>query len=89
MSSTKVRIFTLILSALAGSFLSLTAAADYLSAELRQRVEDLKQSARTTVTTPANIDQRARTLLEWANVYSLEGGITPVELPLNAGMITE
>jgi len=51
-------------------------------------VEDLKQLAQATVTSPANIDRRARILLEWANAYSLAGGVTPVELPLNAGLVT-
>ncbi|MEO2177572.1 MAG: DUF3604 domain-containing protein [bacterium] len=67
---------------------SACAAADYLSVDLRERVEDLKQSAQSTVTSPANIDRRARTLLAWANAYSLAGGVTPVELPLNAGLVT-
>ena len=54
---------------------------DYLSEELRARVEVLKDDVRTT---PANADngaQRAFVLWDWANAYAGVGGVLPVELP--------
>jgi hypothetical protein len=55
---------------------------DYLSAELRARVEQLKVDCATTPTTPDTIWPRAEVLWEWANAYSMTGGVIPNDLPL-------
>ncbi len=55
---------------------------DYLSVELRGRVEQLKQAVSDTPTNLDNVAERAATLLEWGNAFSLKHGAIPVELTL-------
>ncbi len=59
-----------------------SAAEDYLSPELRVRVERLKTEVAAEPTTQATIIARADVLWEWANAYSLAGGVIPNDLPL-------
>lgn len=58
----------------------LGAAPDYLSAELRQRVEALRADAAVTPTGPENAEARALVLWDWANAYASSGGYLPVNL---------
>ena len=51
---------------------------DYLSDELRSRVETLKVDALNTPTDFVNIKQRLGTLWDWLNAYALSGGYVPV-----------
>ncbi|MCS5568699.1 MAG: hypothetical protein NZ768_00095, partial [Pseudomonadales bacterium] len=51
---------------------------DYLSDELRSRVETLKVNASNTPTDLVNIKPRLRTLWDWLNAYALSGGYVPV-----------
>ncbi|XOV89003.1 MAG: DUF3604 domain-containing protein [Pseudomonadota bacterium] len=55
---------------------------DYLAPELRNRVEQLKQAVSDTPTNLDNVAERAATLLEWGNAFSLKHGPIPVELTL-------
>ena len=57
-------------------------AADYLSPELRYRVERLKVEARSEPSSPANGTARADVLWDWANAYALTGQPIPQDLPL-------
>ena len=60
---------------------SLTAQDDnFLSPELREKVESLKQAVERNPTTPGAYTQRARVLWDWANAYALSGGFLPVNL---------
>jgi len=54
-------------------------ASDYLSPELRARVERLKVDAETPTDSPEELDRRLRTLWEWANAYALGGGQLPID----------
>ncbi|MDA1066151.1 MAG: DUF3604 domain-containing protein [Verrucomicrobia bacterium] len=54
--------------------------ADYLSPELRQHVEQLKQSFQNAPTNPNNYSGRAKVLWDWANAFALSGGSLPVNL---------
>ena len=54
------------------------APSDYLSDELRARVETLKIDASDTPTDLVNIKPRLRTLWDWLNAYALSGGYVPV-----------
>ena len=56
---------------------------DYLSAALRDRVQQLKRDAATPAPTPEATLERVRTLWDWANAYSLTGGKIPVDYPLS------
>jgi hypothetical protein len=56
-------------------------AADYLSADLRVQVEQLKKEATASPTNRENGISRARVVWEWANAYAMNGGTLPVELP--------
>ena len=50
---------------------------DYLSADLRQRVEALKLEAPESTDDVAVLSDRLETLWQWANAYSLTGGPIP------------
>ncbi len=52
---------------------------DYLSSELRSRVEQLKQEFRQTPTGAENVGQRSRVVWDWVNAYSLTGGPVPAQ----------
>ncbi len=54
---------------------------DYLSPELRQRVERLKLEAPQATTSVHVLQGRLSTLWEWANAYSLTGGPVPGGFP--------
>ncbi|MFN0120655.1 MAG: DUF3604 domain-containing protein [Blastocatellia bacterium] len=59
---------------------------EYLSRDLRARVEKLKVEAVTSLTptvgdAPAVLLARLQTLWEWVNAWSLTGGKVPVDLP--------
>lgn len=70
-------VFTIIRSSLSSA-----AQGDYLSKELRARVEKLKAEAATPSTDAAVLQPRLQTLWEWSNAYSLTGGPAPVDYPL-------
>ncbi|MCY4059665.1 MAG: hypothetical protein OXG44_16880, partial [Gammaproteobacteria bacterium] len=53
-------------------------AEDYLSPELRAKVEDLKAAVEAEPSTVATAGDRAQTLWEWLNAYSLTGRYVPV-----------
>ncbi len=55
-------------------------AADYLSVDLRQAVDQLKLEAAAAATTPATYGARAEVLWRWVNAFSLTGGYVPVNL---------
>ena len=57
------------------------ATGDYLSTELRERVEQLKMEVRTSASNADNGPQRAMVLWDWANAYAVAGGVLPVDLP--------
>jgi len=56
-------------------------AADYMSADLRGRVEQLKKEVKSSPSTKENGIARARVVWKWANAHALNGGSLPVELP--------
>ena len=53
-------------------------AADYLSVELREKVEALKTAHRGQPTNTRNYTERAEVLWDWANAHALAGGFVPV-----------
>ena len=53
---------------------------DYLPGDLRVRVEKLKVDVNGSPSNTTNREERARTLWDWANAYSLGGGVLPVNL---------
>ena len=48
-------------------------ALDYLTDDLRARVEKLKSDVRETPTNPTNQTERARVLWDWTNAFALDG----------------
>lgn len=52
---------------------------DYLTAELRAAVDQVKRDVRATATSEQNIESRAALVYEWVNAYALSGGYVPVE----------
>ena len=58
---------------------------DYLSPELRARVNQLKREALTQPTTPQNAPARGLILWDWVNAYSLTGGPVPVNATQDLG----
>ena len=54
---------------------------DYLSPELRTRVERLKKEAATTPTSAENLQSRTDIFWDWANAFTLTGGPIPANLP--------
>ena len=54
---------------------------DYLSPDLRARVETLKSEASWATRDREVLAARLATLWEWANAYSLTGGVIPGEFP--------
>lgn len=53
---------------------------DYLSPELRERVERLKRAVKEERSSFANARERVEVLWAWANAYALSGGHLPVNL---------
>ena len=72
--------------AMVSAWLALAAAGaeDYLSPELRARVEDLKAAVETDPSTAATARDRAQTLWEWLNAYSLTGRYVPVNATVSS-----
>jgi hypothetical protein len=66
---------------------ALAADTDYLSPDLRARVEKLKADLEYLPTDPLNIEERARILWEWANAYAMSGGTLPVNLTQAVGAV--
>jgi hypothetical protein len=56
------------------------AEADYLDAELREKVEALKAAYRESATTPASYSERAAVAWEWINAYARTGAFLPVNI---------
>ena len=54
---------------------------DYLSTELRTRVEDLKKTAARPTESLDVLAERLETLWDWGNAYSVTGGPVPVDFP--------
>ena len=54
--------------------------ADYLSPELRERVEQLKVAVKTIPTDSTNIQERSGIVWDWVNAFALNGGYVPVNL---------
>jgi len=63
------------------------ATGDYLSPDLRSRVEKLKVDAAEFPTDAFNQEERARILWQWANTYALSGGELPVNLTQAIGFV--
>jgi len=57
------------------------APSDYLTLELRDKVERLKAAVANTAASSATVQDRARTLFLWGNAYALKRGPIPVDLP--------
>ncbi len=53
---------------------------DYLTPDLRARVERLKADVQQVPTNTTNVAERSRVLWNWANALSLDGGVLPVNL---------
>ncbi len=60
---------------------SFSSGKDYLSPELRQRVEHLKEELPSQPSSTENGWERGNLVWEWANAYAVSGGTLPVELP--------
>jgi len=60
---------------------------DYMSPELRAMVEKLKADVTSEPSTPDTARQRMTILYDWANAYSLAGGVIPTGLPWDAAVI--
>lgn len=58
--------------------LAVPAYADYLSPDLRSRVNQLMQSIDSIPTNDTNAESRARLTWEWINAYALNGNYVPV-----------
>lgn len=67
--------------AIVGAFAcSPSAVDDYLSRELRLRVEELKREVSRAPTTAQTLAERTDVLWEWANAYALSGRSLPIAL---------
>jgi hypothetical protein len=62
--------------------LAAPSAADYLTSDLRARVEQLKANLPDIPTTPTNARARANLAWEWLNAYAIDGGYIPVDATL-------
>lgn len=61
---------------------------DYLPGELRAQVEKLKRDVAADPTSRETLRTRTLVLWRWANAYAKNGGLLPVELPINVAMVT-
>lgn len=61
---------------------------DYLSPELRERVEALKRDVATEPSNERNARERALVLFDWVNAYARAGGYVPVELTALVARVT-
>ena len=64
------------------------APSDYLSDELRARVQTLKVDALIAPTDLVNVKSRLRTLWDWLNAYALSGGYVPVNATQSISQIS-
>ena len=64
-----------------------TVGGDYLSPDLRAKVEQLKVDRAAAPTSPANVYERVDILWEWANAYALTGGPLPVNFALDTAIM--
>ena len=55
---------------------------DYIAADLRARVEELKGEASQSSTSPQVLLDRLDTLWAWANAYALDGGRLPIDFTM-------
>jgi hypothetical protein len=53
-----------------------------MPADLRAEVDNVKAQLAQSPTNRQNVQERGMLLWRWVNVYSLQGGVVPVELPL-------
>ena len=60
---------------------------DYLSADLRARVEELKRERAVEPTSSDNLYERVDVLWDWANAYSLTGGPLPINFALDTAIL--
>lgn len=67
---------------------ALAANDDYLSPDLRSRVEKLKADATYLPTDQLSLAERSRTLWQWANAWALNGGALPVNLTQTVAAVT-
>jgi len=61
---------------------------DYLTPELRTKVERLKADVAREAASNDNVMERVAVLWDWANAYALEGGPVPVQLPFDVAQIS-
>ena len=54
---------------------------DYLDADLRMRVEQLKRASSSPTRDLDELGQRLNTLWQWGNAYAMTGGPIPVDFP--------
>ena len=54
---------------------------DYLSPELRARVERLKEEVEAQPTSESNFVERSQVFFQWSNAFSLTGGAVPADGP--------
>ena len=64
-----------------------TVGGDYLSPDLRAKVEQLKIDRAAAPTSSANVYERVDILWEWANAYALTGGPLPVNFALDTAIM--
>lgn len=77
----------LMLSCLLAPF-ALAGSSDYLSPDLRARVEKLKADAAYLPTDQLNMSERSHMLWQWANAWALNGGVLPVNLTQTVAAVT-
>ena len=53
---------------------------DYVSVELRSRIEALKADVAAAPTNDSNVRERARIMWDWVNAYAMDGRYVPVNL---------
>ncbi len=81
----------LLLTAVTGMLLSggvRAASGDYLSPDLRARVEKLKADVAYLPTDTLSMTERSRVLWQWANAWALNGGELPVNLTQTVAAVT-
>lgn len=62
---------------------------EYLSPDLRRRVEQLKKDVAASATTLETADARALVLYDWLNAYALTGRQIPVNMPQIVAAVTQ
>lgn len=60
---------------------------DYMSSELRAKVEELKADVVSQASTPETARERMTILYDWANAYALAGGVIPTGLAWDAALV--